>query len=131
MRSGKIKNLYKAFLIAALTFWSLQGKAQNQINWMQFSKDNYLPGTFDDQGNYLNGTELMRLTSYKGKLFAATSVFKDSFAIATYPQYSGCQVLRKDSSAASWRVDKSFGTRYCAVVGVITNDMHFMKLDCW
>ena len=22
-------------------------------------------------------------------------------------------------------------TLYCAVVGVITNYMHFMKLDCW
>jgi hypothetical protein len=98
--------------IVILALWTGQIKAQNQISWMQFSKDNYGPGTFDDQGNYLNGTELMRLTSYKGKLYAATSVFKDSFAIATYPQYNGCQVLRKDSSTAPWRVDKSFGTRY-------------------
>ena len=93
-------------------FWAVQSKSQNQINWMQFSKDNYVPGTFDDNGNYLNGIELMRFTSFKGKLYAATSVFKDSFYIAPYPQFNGCQVLRKDSSTAPWRVDKSFGTRY-------------------
>jgi hypothetical protein len=107
-----MKNFLKKFIVILLALWSFHIQAQNEINWMQFSKDNYLPGNFDDQGNYLNGTELMRLTSYKGKLYAATSVFKDSFAIAPYPEYNGCQVLRKDSSSAPWRVDKTFGTRY-------------------
>jgi len=107
-----VNKFFTLIVFAVLFLWTGQGKAQNQITWMQFSKDNYVPGTFDDQGNYLNGTELMRLTSYKNKLFAATSMFKDSFAIAPYPEYSGCQVLRKDSSNAPWRVDVSFGTRY-------------------
>jgi hypothetical protein len=34
------------------------------------------------------------------------------------------KVLKKENILAE-------SDNYCAVVGVITNDMHFMKLDCW
>jgi len=34
------------------------------------------------------------------------------------------KVLKKENILAE-------SDNFCAVVGVITNDMHFMKLDCW
>ncbi len=106
-----MKIIQLALAILMICRWPSPGHAQDSIAWMSFSKDHYLPGTFDDQGNYLNGAELMRLTACKGKLYAATSVFKDSYGIAPYSEYAGCQVLRKDSAAAPWRVDVSFGSR--------------------
>jgi hypothetical protein len=76
-----------------------------------FTRD-YTPGTLDASGQLRSGIELMRLTAFEGRLFAATSMFGDTYAIAPYPEYTGCQVLRKDSSSADWQVDVSFGARY-------------------
>jgi hypothetical protein len=85
--------------------------AQTQVDWFKFSKD-YFPGTYDPDGKYLSGTELMRLTSHKGKLYASTSTLLDSFLVERYTYYTGPQVLRKDSSNGKWHVDLSLGVEY-------------------
>lgn len=76
-----------------------------------FTRD-YTPGTPDANGQLRSGIELMRLTAFDGRLFAATSMFGDTYPVAPYPEYTGCQVLRKDSSTAGWQVDVSFGSKY-------------------
>jgi hypothetical protein len=76
-----------------------------------FTRD-YTAGTLDANGQLRSGIELMRLTSYGGKLYAATSMFGDTYGTSPYPGYTGCQVLRKDSSSAAWQVDVSFGSKY-------------------
>ena len=76
-----------------------------------FTRD-YTPGTTDANGQLRSGIELMRLTAFGGRLYAATSMFGDTYPVAPYPEYTGCQVLRKDTSCAEWQVDVSFGPRY-------------------
>lgn len=76
-----------------------------------FTRD-YTPGTKDANGKMRTGQELMRLTPYRGQLFASTSTFTDPRLYTDDPDYTGCQVLRKSSSQAEWQVDASFGKRY-------------------
>jgi len=58
------------------------------------------------------GQELMRLTPYRGQLFASTSTFTDPRLYTDDPDYTGCQVLCKSNSHSEWQVDASFGKRY-------------------
>jgi hypothetical protein len=65
----------------------------------------YLPGTKDANGEVLGGTELMRLTTHDGKLFAGVGYFGQDPAKQPAP---GAQVLRKDSARNGWVVDATF-----------------------
>ena len=76
----------------------------------EFTQD-YFPGR-DVKGEMMSGSELMRLTAYRGQLFAATSMFRDPWMKQRYDGYTGCQVLRKESSSGAWQVDVSFGPRF-------------------
>jgi hypothetical protein len=93
-----------------------------------FTRD-YTPGTKDAKGNMRTGQELMRLTAYRGQLFASTSTFTDPRGYTDDPDYTGCQVLRKSSSQSEWQVDASFGKRYlrtdCLEVIRFTQDQPF------
>jgi len=106
-----MKNIYKSLAIAVLLFITAKGAAQNQLDWFSFKKD-YFPGIYDPFGKYLSGTELMRLTSHKGKLYASTSTFLDSFFVERYSYYTGAQILRKDSSDGKWHADLTLGVEY-------------------
>lgn len=57
-------------------------------------------GTSDQNGKRMNGTEILKLASHKGKLFAATSMWME-----TDNSLSGSQVLMKDSADSQWKVD--------------------------
>jgi len=105
---AKHKNLL--FIIILLVLFTTALSAQ-QVDWFSFTKD-YFPGTRDANGQYLSGTELMRLTTHKGKLYASTSTFLDSFFVARYPYYTGAQILRKDSSRGAWQADLTLGLEY-------------------
>jgi len=78
-----------------------------------FTKD-YFPGTRDRNGQWSGGTETMELRAHDGKLFASIGYWMD----VPYAQpkgdepWTGAQVLVKESAAASWRVDVSFGPGY-------------------
>jgi hypothetical protein len=65
----------------------------------------FKPGTKDANGEMLGGTELMRLTAYDGKLFAAVGFFGQDAVQRPSP---GAQILRKDTAASSWIVDATF-----------------------
>jgi len=58
------------------------------------------------------GNGLMRIIAYRSQLFAATSAFTDPGGCTGKPKYTGCQVLRKSSSKADWKVDVPFRRRY-------------------
>ena len=57
-------------------------------------------GASDENGKRMNGTEILKLASHKGKLFAATSMWME-----TDSSLSGCQVLVKDAADSQWKVD--------------------------
>jgi hypothetical protein len=65
----------------------------------------FTPGTKDAAGNVFGGTELMRLTAYDGKLFAAVGYFGQDPAKRRVP---GGQVLRKDAAGGPWVVEATF-----------------------
>jgi hypothetical protein len=68
----------------------------------------FLPGTKDANGGVLGGTELMRLTTHDGILFAGVGYFGQDPAKRPAP---GAQVLRKDSASSGWVVDATFPVR--------------------
>jgi len=63
------------------------------------------PGTKDLNGEVLGGTELMRLATYDGKLFAAVGYLGQDAAQRPAP---GAQILRKDSATSEWVVEATF-----------------------
>ncbi len=68
------------------------------------------PGTGDDCGQWIAGTETMRLLRHQGKLFASTEVWTDRpyFQSKGKQPWTGSQILVKESVSAPWRVDMSF-----------------------
>jgi hypothetical protein len=76
---------------------------------MQFAQD-YFPGTKDALGQYQSGTEILRILTHQGKLFAGTGVWMDLPYLQSTTQrpWTGPQVLVKESATGSWRVDVSF-----------------------
>lgn len=69
-------------------------------------EQSYHAGTFDKNRNYMGGTELMFLTSHKGKLYAATSLWMDVIPLAFS---NGAQVLVKESAGDAWKLDYQTG----------------------
>jgi hypothetical protein len=78
---------------------------------MEFEKD-FFPGTVDENGCYMGGTETRWLVSHKGELFAGMSYWGD--APGSDPALGG-QVLRKKSASSDWQVDKTWGSEYIGV----------------
>jgi len=68
------------------------------------------PGTKDDSGQWISGTETMRFLQHRGMLFVSTGVWMDTpyFEAKGDQPWTGPQVLVKESAAARWRVDMSF-----------------------
>jgi hypothetical protein len=64
----------------------------------------YFPGGFDSRFHYLGGSEIMHLTTHKGRLYAGNGYWNDYlFGLVT-----GAQVLVKEDSNEPWRQDVSF-----------------------
>ena len=61
------------------------------------------PGIKDINGVRMNGTEIIKITAHKGKLFAATSMWMESDK-----SLGGCQVLVKDDEKSAWKVEHQF-----------------------
>ncbi len=72
------------------------GSASDSLSWKAGAKD--------VNGVRMNGTEIMKLTPHKGKLFAATSMWMESST-----SLGGCQLLVKDSRESPWKVELQFG----------------------
>jgi hypothetical protein len=78
---------------------------------LTFSKD-YNAGTKDASGQFMTGTETMRLLGHERKLFAGLDAWMDipynePRAEGKTP-WTGPQVLVKESAAGPWRADISF-----------------------
>ncbi len=78
---------------------------------LEFQKD-FFPGTLDEHGCYMGGTETRWLVSHKGELFAGISYWGDT--PGPDPALGG-QVLRKKSASSAWEVDRSWGPEYIGV----------------
>jgi len=64
----------------------------------------YFPGVFDSRFHYLGGSEIMHLTTHKGKLYAANGYWHDYL----FGLFTGAQVLVKEGPNEPWRQDYSF-----------------------
>jgi hypothetical protein len=77
------------------------------------TRSDYSAGTYDSNGNFMGGTELMSLVVHKGRLFAGVGYWNDEVFIGgTNDPFPGPQVLVKDSATSLWRQDAAFGTNY-------------------
>ena len=71
------------------------------------AETSWTAGASDKNGKRMNGTEILKLASHKGKLFAATTMWME-----TDNSLSGCQVLVKDSVDSQWKVDLKLGATH-------------------
>jgi len=87
---------------------------------IQFARD-YEPGTRDGPGQWMGGTETLRLLAHGGKLFASIGYWTDTPYLQPKGDdpWTGAQILVKDSRDAPWRVDAGFGPQYLRVEGMI------------
>ena len=90
-----------------------EGQAPRLFPGLQFAQD-YVPGTKDPNGQWMGGTETMRLLAYGGKLYASLGYWTD----VPYGQakgdepWTGAQVLVKEAAEGPWRVEVGFGPAY-------------------
>lgn len=89
----------KQSLTLLLLFSTLASAMAAETSWTA--------GASDGNGERMNGTEILKLASHKGKLFAATSMWME-----TDRSLSGCQVLVKDSADSPWKVDLEMGATH-------------------
>ena len=69
----------------------------------------------DSDGAFAGGSQIMHLVTHKGKLYAATSYWKDAHSTnygGSDPRIGWGQVLSKPSADAPWAVDFSLGPRH-------------------
>ncbi|MEM9018101.1 MAG: EF-hand domain-containing protein, partial [Verrucomicrobiota bacterium] len=71
---------------------------------ISFTRD-YLPGGFDTEGNFMGGTETMRIVAHDGKLFAGNGYWTDQPGDDPRP---GAQILIKEGENQPWRVSKNY-----------------------
>jgi acetyl esterase/lipase len=69
-----------------------------------FTKD-YTPGTKDIRGQFMGGTETMRLAAHDGKLFAAIGYWTDQPGNDPSP---GAQILVKRGPNFAWELERNF-----------------------
>ncbi|MGD1002744.1 MAG: hypothetical protein ABSA67_18805 [Candidatus Brocadiia bacterium] len=67
-------------------------------------------GAQDDRGQWIAGTETMRLVQHQGKLFASVEVWTDRpyFQGKGEQPWTGSEILVKESASAPWRLDRAF-----------------------
>ncbi|MCX7702674.1 MAG: alkaline phosphatase family protein [Planctomycetota bacterium] len=101
---------------------------------LQYFKD-FVCGTKDVNGNWMHGTETMRLVAHKGKLFAAMGFWMDIPYLKPKGErpWTGSQVLVKESADGQWRVDANFGENSVRVDAmeslIFTTDSSGKKLE--
>ena len=100
---------FDAFLLLPHEIVQAQDTSPQKSDEIQFSRDIQF-GTQDDKGQWLSGTETMRILQHNGKLFASTGVWTDQpyYEAKDSRPWTGPQVLCKDSASSSWKVDRSF-----------------------
>jgi hypothetical protein len=76
---------------------------------LRFARDGQ-PGTKDDRGQWIGGTETIRFPQHQDKQFVSTGVWMDLpyFEAKGEQPWTGPRILVKESAQAPWRVDMSF-----------------------
>lgn len=68
----------------------------------------FMPGSRDDAGRFMGGTEMRVLAAHAGRLYAGNGYWEDRPG----PEgLQGAQILVLDGPAARWRVDQDFDER--------------------
>ncbi|MEM8953838.1 MAG: alpha/beta fold hydrolase, partial [Verrucomicrobiota bacterium] len=70
---------------------------------LSFTRD-YIPGTTDTKGNFMGGTETMRIIPHNDQLFAGLSFWTDQRGDDPFP---GAQILVKSGPDEPWQVSKN------------------------
>jgi len=68
----------------------------------------FMPGSRDDAGQFMGGTEIRALAVHAEKLYAANGYWQDR---PGSEGLQGAQILVLDAPGARWRVDHTFGDR--------------------
>jgi len=110
----------------------LSGSGQ-EVEWFDFKLD-WRPPQQDCYGNVMRGTELMKIISFNGSLFAGTGTWLSNFEEDMREgTYTGAQIFRKDAPDDEWVVDVTFGERYlrvdCLLIATFTMDYKGKLLD--
>ncbi|MGL1902722.1 MAG: hypothetical protein OCC49_11335 [Fibrobacterales bacterium] len=83
-----------------------------QINsTAQTWEKSFTAGSYDKNGAFMGGSQIMHLQGYKGKLYAANSYWEDSNRGSVGNDYSKgwAQILKKGGSEKRWKVDLDMG----------------------
>ncbi|MCY3018998.1 MAG: hypothetical protein NTW87_08220 [Planctomycetota bacterium] len=106
--------LYLLALSAGLTA-AIAGEDRGQAAALKLRfVQEWRSGTRDASGEFMAGTETMRLLGYKGKLYASLGDWMDvpyGKAKGDNP-WTGAQVLVKESAEGPWRIAVCFGESY-------------------
>ena len=81
----------------------------------QVWESSFAAGNFDDNNNFMGGSEVLQLVSHKNKLFASVSYWQDESNIWYGGEDSNIgwsQILSLDSSDEDWSVDLNLDSYY-------------------
>ncbi|WP_013630085.1 alpha/beta hydrolase fold domain-containing protein [Rubinisphaera brasiliensis] len=89
---------------AQRTSANMPAQPEGDPSIVEFKRD-YVAGSIDVNGEFMGGTETMRIVAHDGKLFAGNGYWTDQPGDDPRP---GAQILRKDGSDQPWQVERSF-----------------------
>ena len=81
----------------------------------QVWESSFTAGDFDQNNNFMGGSEVLQLVSHKNKLFASISYWQDESNIwygGDNPNIGWSQILSLDSPNEDWSVDLNLGSYY-------------------
>ena len=93
-----MKNKYVSIVMAVMFLVTFSFHNACAGGW----KKSYHAGKFENNIRYLGGTEIMFLTSHKGKLYAGTGMWMNSIPL---PDSISAQILVKESPSDRWKLD--------------------------
>jgi len=81
----------------------------------QVWESSFVAGNFDDNNNFMGGSEVLQLVSHKNKLFASVSYWQDESNIwygGDDPNIGWSQIISLNSSDEDWSVDLNLDSYY-------------------
>ena len=97
----------------------------------QVWESSFVAGAFDDNNNFMGGSEVLQLVSHKDKLFASISYWQDESNIwygGSNPNIGWSQIISLNSPNEDWSIDLDLDSYYLRPEilkqVVFTKDMH-------
>ena len=81
----------------------------------QVWEPSFTAGSFDNNNNFMGGSEVLQLVSHKNKLFASISYWQDELNIwygGSNPSVGWSQIISLNSSSEDWSVDLDLDSYY-------------------